>query len=365
MAFASCLAPTDSVRVKTSQINADTTNIKDDTTSLKVDANTMIALLKKLDLDLKARDTAGIQIKPTGLRQWDPRVEDVDFALNRFLETATIAASSPPPSPWQQPADVADMSLFNTEVVDDSISLRAFEEPKKPPMVKEDSEGEVLELLQQGTAEDIINDDGQTALHLAAKSDEYLTREVLARGVNINARNVDGDTALMTAIIAGNEDTVKLLLKMHADVNIAGEQRRTCLHYAALHNRDAVITILLLRRSPDLEPQDENGLTPLFTAAFHANDAVARVLLKHGAEIEAKEANGWTALHYASMQANNAFMARLVQDQGPDVEAFYDLNKYGLEVAPTSTVYKRRALLVRLLLDHGADVNTICYRGSR
>ena len=298
------------------------------------------------------------RVKPTEAQEFDPRVTQVDWALKRFFEEASTVLESPPMSPWAQPADVAEMSLFNTEVVDDSISLRwGHEEPERPALVKEDSEAEIRELLQQGINEDVTNDDGQTALHLAAKQDEFLTREVLGRGVDINVKNVDGDTALMSAVIAETEDTVKLLLKKHADVNAAGEQQRTCLHYAAIHNREPVITVLLLRRNPHLEAEDENGLTPLFTAALFGNETVARVLLKHGAQQIPRKEDGWTALHYASMQANNAFMSRLLQSQGPDVEAFYDLKAYGLEVAPTSTIYKRRAALVHLLLNAGASVN--------
>ena len=109
----------------------------------------------------------------------------------------------------------------------------------------------------------------------------------------------------------------------------------------------------------DIEVMDGNGLTPLFVAAFNANDTVTRLLLERGAKHQAKEPGEFTALHYAAMQANHAFMGRLLDTRGPDFEAFYDLSKYNLPTDPFSdTVFERRALIVRMLLEHGADIHT-------
>ena len=80
-------------------------------------------------------------------------------------------------------------------------------------------------MLAHKQARTFMNEDGQTALHLAAKQDEYLTRDVLSHGVDINIRNVNGETPLMCAVNAENVDTVTLLLKNHADVNAVDGQQ--------------------------------------------------------------------------------------------------------------------------------------------
>ena len=119
-----------------------------------------------------------------------------------------------------------------------------------------------------------MNEDGQTALHLTAKQDAYLTWDVLSHGLDINIRNVNSETPLMCAVIAENVDTVTILLKNHADINTIDDQQATCLHLAASKDESGSMTQLLLRHNPDIEIMNDMGLTPLFLAAFKGNDAV-------------------------------------------------------------------------------------------
>lgn len=281
-------------------------------------------------------------------------MKDVNFALTRFLDTASTAADSPAHSPWASPTDVAQVSSFDDELDDgDDLDLA-----HAPTLTKEDNEPEILSMLAREPAHLFMNEDGQTALHLAAIQDEYLTRDVLGHGFDINIRNLNGETSLMCAINAENIETVTLLLKSHADVNAVDDRQATGLHLAALADKSGSITQLLLRRNADTGLVDGIGLTPLFVAAFNGNDAVTRQLLKHGAKHQASEPGGFTALHYAAMQANHTFMSRLLDTRGTDFEAFYEPSIYNLPTQPfRDTVFKRRALIVRMLLEHGADIH--------
>lgn len=281
-------------------------------------------------------------------------MKDVNFAMTRFLEAASTAIESPNGSPWASPTDVAQISTFdgNLDDIDDSDLDRSS------TLATRDNEPEIRQILAQEQAHTFMNEDGQTALHLAAKQDASLTRDVLSHGFDIDIRNVDDETPLMCAVNAGKVDTVTLLLKNHADVNAMNDQQATCLHMAASKDETGSIAQLLLRRNPDIEIMDGIGLTPLFLAAFNGNDAVVRHLLKFGAKPEAKEVDCFNALHYACMQANHDFMSRLLNKGGPDFEAFYDLSTYGLPTDPPhSTISKRRAQIVRSLLTHGANAH--------
>jgi ankyrin repeat protein len=289
----------------------------------------------------------------------EPRMKDINFAMTRFLETASTAADSPTHSPWASPTDVAQVSSFNEDLDDNDDSDLA----RAPTLTREDNESEIRHMLAKEPSHNSMNEDGQTALHLAATQDEYLTRDVLGHGFDINIRNLDGETPLMCAVNAENIQTVTLLLKNHAEVNAEDHKQRTCLHLAALKDKSGSITQLLLRRNADTELVDEIGLTPLFVAAFNGNDAVTRQLLKHGAKHQASEPGGFTALHYAAMQANHAFMSRLLDARGPDFEAFYEPSIYSLPTQPSrDTIFKRRAIIVGMLLEHGADVH-VCSKG--
>ena len=292
----------------------------------------------------------------SGVEEFDPRMKDVNFAMTRFLETASTAIESPTHSPWASPTDVVQASAFDGNVDENDGSDLS----RSPTLTKQDYEPEVRHILAQEQPHTFMNEDGETALHLAAKQDVYMTRDVLNHGFDINSRNVCGETPLMCAVNSENVDTVAFLLKNHADVNARDDQQSTCLHLAALNNKSGSIIELLLRRNPDIETMDGIGLTPLFLAAFNGNDAVVHRLLRFGARPEAKELDGFNALHYVCMQANHAFMSRLLDRNGPDFEAFYDLSKYGLPADPSlSTTSKRRAQIVHSLIDHSTDVHAI------
>jgi serine/threonine-protein phosphatase 6 regulatory ankyrin repeat subunit A len=319
--------------------------------------------LKNLNQDLKlgkdVRDNvAGHQ---SGVQGPDPRMKEIDFAMTRFLESTSTAADSPNHSPWASPTDAAHVSSFNEDLNDhddDDSDLAGA-----PTLTREDSENEIRHMLAKEAAHSYVNEDGQTALHLAAMQDEYLTRTVLEHGFDINVRNLDGETPLMCAVNVDNTETVILLLKNHADVNVVDDKQQTCLHLAASKDKSGSVTQLLLRRNADTELVDAIGLTPLLVAAFNGNDVVTRKLLQHGAKQEGAEPSGFTALHYAAMQANHAFMSRLLDAQGPDFEAFYEPSIYNIPTQPTrDTIFKRRALIVRMLLEHGADIH-VCRKG--
>jgi ankyrin repeat protein len=327
------------------------------TSHIKNDTAEIIHFLKNLNLDSKLSDdvggdVAGDQVDVQGP---DPRMKYINFALTSFLETTSTAAGSPNQSPWASPKDVGQISSFSEDLnhYDDHASDFA----RAPTLTREDSETEIRQMLAKEPAHTYMNEDGQTALHLAAMQDEYLTRIVLEHGLDINIRNLDGETPLMCAVNVDNNETVLLLLKNHAEVNAADEKQQTCLHLAASKDKSGSMTQLLLRRHADTEFVDAIGLTPLLVAAFSGNDVVTRKLLQHGAKQQGSDLNGFTALHYATMQANHAFMSRLLDPQGPDFEAFYEPSIYNIPTQPTrDTIFKRRALIVRMLLEYGADI---------
>lgn len=284
-------------------------------------------------------------------------MQQINFALTRFLETASTAANSPVQSPWASPTNAAQISAYEDDLEDeDDLNL-----VHAPALARENREAEIHDLLTTKSAT-FMNDDGQNALHLAAMLDEYTTGDVLRHGIeiDINIRNLDGETPLMCAVRTDKKEIATLLLRNNANVNArASESGKTCLHLAAEKDKTGIITRLLLKRGADLEAMDEMGLTSLSAAAFHGNDVVARILLEQGADQQASE-----ALHYATMHGNHCFMARLLNPGGPDFEAFYEASFYGISTQPgRDTVPKRRVVLVRMLLDHGADIHARNKRG--
>ena len=207
-----------------------------------------------------------------------------------------------------------------------------------------------------------INDEGQTLLHLAAQDSLHSTHWMVDHGSFIDELNIEAETPVMSAIAAGKTETVLLLLRKGADFTAVNEYGRTLLHYAAGPSQDVRITeqLLYLTSRKSIDQRDSQGQTALCTAAFHSNYAVCRALLSEGASANSHEKDGWTALHYLAMRGNSEFMERLLSKEGPDVEAFYEPDRFGLLVGvahDSSLEEEEMEELVKLFLDNGADVD--------
>ena len=303
--------------------------------------------VKKFENTLERRDTdeerENVRHNPTDL-----------IGLSKYLESVAIARYSPPPT------NVAGMSTFDEDFDDDSVPPELLIKPPSASL-SHDLESEIELLLLNSSDSCLMNDEGQTALHLAAQQDAYLTQKVISHGLHPDEPNVEGETPLMLAIMAENLETAKVLLKQGADVNATNENDETPLHYAARHNKNDSITQLLLRRKADIGAVDNSGMTALYVSALQGSDLACRYLLEAGANVHALKPDGWTALHYLAMRGDPACMEPLLLQAGADVEVFYNSNHFGSQSSIAyDTSSKRKVALVGLLLDKGANIDAKC-----
>jgi len=128
----------------------------------------------------------------------------------------------------------------------------------------------------------------------------------LNRGANVNVRNEDGFTALMLAAGRGDLQRAQLLLARGAKVNLVSKKgKETALHLAASSADDEgslKILQLLIRDGANVRAKNAVGDTPLHKAVNirgnYANRKKAfSILIKHGANINAQNNNGSTPLH--------------------------------------------------------------------
>ena len=68
--------------------------------------------------------------------------------------------------------------------------------------------------------------------------------DVLNQGANIDAKNMDGHTALMFAARQGCIDIVQTLLAEGTDVNAKDKYGNTALMWAACNDRTKIVTLL-------------------------------------------------------------------------------------------------------------------------
>ena len=219
----------------------------------------------------------------------------------------------------------------------------------------------------------------------AVKSGDLQTvRALLDQGVDVNAREGDGATALHWAVERDAADVADVLLGAGADVTAANDYGVTPGSLACL-NRNADMLARLLAAGADPNAATAMGETLLMTCVGTAAVEAVRMLLDHGAgNVDAREASyGQTALMRAAA-GGNPELVRLLLAHGADVSA--RSNTYLLPVSlgnPLDDVGGGAVMVpqrgytpllfaarhgrvenARLLLDAGADVNAAAPTGE-
>jgi ankyrin repeat protein len=120
-------------------------------------------------------------------------------------------------------------------------------------------------------------------LRIAAyKGDTEETSQLLAEGVEIDAKNEYGNTALMIAAIKGHLEIVKGLIAGGADVNERNRAGSTTLILAAKKGHLEIVKALLAAGA-DVNARTTGGVTALFAAESEGHTAVVEMLRKAGA----------------------------------------------------------------------------------
>lgn len=119
-----------------------------------------------------------------------------------------------------------------------------------------------------------------------AQQNRATAQELLAEGVDVNARRADGATALLWAAHWNDAELVDRLLRAGADVNAATDHGVTPLALATENTSSALVEKLLAAgANPNLA--QASGLTPLMTAARTGSAQVVQALLARGADVNA------------------------------------------------------------------------------
>lgn len=164
--------------------------------------------------------------------------------------------------------------------------------------VKLDDARTVQSLLARGVDPNTIEEArGDTGLMLAARENSMKVFDVLLNtpDVNIEARALNGDNALMVACFKGNRAAVQALLDKGAEVNKPGW---TPLHYAAAAGDNEIVR-LLLDKFAYIDAESPNKTTPLMMAAWRGHIMTVKLLHDEGADATLKNEHGMTAIDFA------------------------------------------------------------------
>ncbi|CAO3674821.1 unnamed protein product [Umbelopsis ramanniana] len=142
-------------------------------------------------------------------------------------------------------------------------------------------------LLRQGVDVNAKDRDGHTALHYCSRHDSLeLANLLIDFGIDIDATTFwHRSTALHLAIECGNLKLISLLVRHGVDVNARDEVEETGLHMAAKKNLTAECA-LLIEYGANINSRDIIRYTPLYHAAKNYNPSPVKLLLEHGASVD-------------------------------------------------------------------------------
>jgi uncharacterized protein len=123
-------------------------------------------------------------------------------------------------------------------------------------------------------------------------------RECLEKGINDEV----GGTALRAASKRGHFEVVKVLVAGGVNVNAKDKEGETALIEAAYDHFEIVKT--LLASGADVNARTRRGWTALMEAAVNDNFEIVKALLDNGADINAQDIGGDTALNWASYKGS-------------------------------------------------------------
>ena len=147
----------------------------------------------------------------------------------------------------------------------------------------------VTALLGRGVDANAAQGDGMTALHWAAEKDHAdIAKALLARGANVRATTRLGAyTPLHLAARRGHAAVAALLLDGGADANAAATTGVTALHLAAGAGSRPLVDALLTKGATVDAREPQWNQTPLMFAAAAGRTDVVRALVAKGADINA------------------------------------------------------------------------------
>jgi len=154
----------------------------------------------------------------------------------------------------------------------------------------------------------------------AARGDLAAVRVLLLERADVDARAVDGTTALHWAVRGDHRDIAELLLGAGADASAVDRYGVTPLYLAA-ENGNASLIRRLLDAGADPNAVDPGGETALMTAARTGVPEALHTLLERGAQVDARDPEfAQTALMIA-VRENHPTAVRLLVEAGAAVDA--------------------------------------------
>ena len=147
---------------------------------------------------------------------------------------------------------------------------------------------------------DVQDYNARTPLHIAAElGHQNVAEYLILKGARVHHKDRNGYTPLVTAILAGQEETAVPIAKAGGQLGLASEKIAQLLIEAVVEKNVARMR-LLLRHGADLSAADHNRVTPLAVAVQQGHVEVVKLILSTGTcDLAARDWWGYTVLEMA------------------------------------------------------------------
>lgn len=198
--------------------------------------------------------------------------------------------------------------------------------------------------LQAGINPNAKNEKGESALNFAIRYKEPKIAKILVEKADLNMKDDAGNTPLFTALKYKKEDLFNLLLDKGANANSTGTASETTkdqsvLYVTILQEREDLMQ-KLLEKGADPNLADSVGSLPLSEAVIRrsADPRIVKMLLDKGANPNATEADKTTPLMYIAEnnKINPQTRLEIIQmflDKGADKKLKDDKGKTAVDWA--------------------------------
>ncbi len=210
-------------------------------------------------------------------------------------------------------------------------------------------------LIDMGIDVNAVDKDGNTALgHSFVQENIDVAKVLIEAGANVNHVNKLNFSGLMSAITLKHTGTVKLLIDAGADVNFNLVGGGLTALMITVMNSNSKLAKILIEAGADY-------IAILAKAASEGDVNTVTLLINAGADINTADNNNLNALSYATAVGQTE-MVKLLIDAGADVNIAVEKNVTAL----TAAVSGGHTEIVKLLVKAGADIsNTTLFTTDR
>lgn len=161
-----------------------------------------------------------------------------------------------------------------------------------------------------------------------------------------------GNTIMHLCAAMGLTEGVERLLSQIPELERENNNGLTALQVAVSHARLDIVRVLLDHGAQPDRLFADIGLLPLHVSTTHKDPRVAQLLLNAGANPDGESVDGTTALHFCLSNGDNAEMVQVLIDGGADVNMLV-----GTATPLSVAVVQSRQASLKTLLSAGAAMN--------